>query len=174
MKIHIALGAALALLISLLPTHAGELLKNGDFMNQLDGWWLEQHSPALGQASFEDKGPDDQPAIAIELMEPGDQAWQMALSQKGFAVQKGKSYKVTFWAKAEPMVYGFFVSLGQASKEYRGLANKHDITLNPMWKQFEFDLVPDADEADARLLFGNLAKTVGKVWLASVSLTTKD
>lgn len=174
MKIQIVLGASLALFASMLHTQAEEILKNGDFSQQLDGWWLEQHSPALGQASFEDQGPEGQPAITIELVEPGDEPWQMALVQKGFGVQKGKTYKVTFWAKAEPVVYGFFVALAQASKDYRSLASQAEIVLTPGWQQFEFDLVPEEDEADARLIFGNLAKTVGKVWIADASLTTED
>jgi len=174
MKLHTLLAAATALLTTALTTHAGELLKNGDFSNQMEGWWLEQHSPALGTTTFETKGPDDQPAVEIEVVEPGEKGWQIQLVQKGFAVKKDKAYTVKFLAKAEPELYGFFVALAQASKEYKTLANKAEILLSPSWKEYEFDLVATEDESDARLIFGNLGQKPGKIWFASVSLIEQE
>lgn len=175
MKLNILLTAATALFTtSLTSIHAGELLKNGDFSTQMEGWWLEQRSPALGTTTFETKGPDDQPAVEIEVVEPGEQGWQMQLVQKGFAVKNGKTYTVKFLAKAEPELYGFFVALAQASKEYKTLVNKAEILLSPSWKEYEFDLLASEDESDARLIFGNLGQKPGKIWFASVSLVEQE
>lgn len=173
MNIQTVLTAALVLSTAHF-THAGEVLKNGDFSTQMQGWWLEQHSPALGTTAFETKGPDDQPAVEIEVVEPGEKGWQMQLVQKGFSVRKDKSYKLTFLAKADPQLYGFFVSLGQASKEYKGLATKTDLLLTSSWKTFEIDLAPSDNEEDARLVFGNLGQKPGKIWFAAVSLVEQE
>jgi len=174
MKLHTLLAAATALLTTALTTHAGELLKNGDFSAQMSNWNLEQHSPALGTTNFDSTGPDDQPAVEIEVVEPGEKGWQIQFVQKGFAVKKGKTYTVTFMGKAEPELYGIYISLAQASKEYKALATKGDVLLPSAWKTFEVSFTPEEDEADARLIVGNLGQKPGKIWFANMSLVEQD
>jgi hypothetical protein len=166
-----AVIAALTLLPSIL---FADLIRNGDFASQLVGWFLDKHSPAQATATFESSDMEGNTAIEIDVVEPGDEPWKVQLAQSGFSVYGGKIYTLTFYAKAEPELYGVVAAIAQSNDPYAVLASKGQLTLTPEWKKFDVELTPSADETKARLIFSNLGRNRGKIWLSQISLVENE
>lgn len=175
MKTHHTIAACIAAL-AFLPSvlNAEDLIKNGNFEAEMQGWFLDQHSPAMATTTFQTTDPDGKTAIEIEVVEPGEQAWQVQLVQGGCSISVGKIYTLAFYAKAEPELYGAVAALAQAVAPYGILASKGELTLTTGWKKFEVELTPSADEPTARVVFSNLGGNSGKVWISQVSLIKND
>ena len=175
MKTHRMIAAAIAALALMTPLlSAEELIRNGDFSQDLSSWLLDQHNPAMATTSFQTTDPDGKTAIEIEIVEPGDEAWKVQLAQSGLSVYAGKIYTLTFYAKAAPELYGVVAAIAQGSAPYALLNAKDQLTLTPEWKKFDVELTPSADETEARLLFSNLGGSAGKIWISQVSLVENE
>lgn len=154
----------------------GELLTNGDFQAASKGWYLEAHAPA--QAAFATdrslppalKGRERSAQVAqIEVREKSSTGWHVQFSQAGLTLAAGQTYTVTFWARADqPRSVG--IGLAQAHAPWQPLATGAPVKLTSDWKSYRFLLTPTQADSNARLVFGDLAGQVGKVWLAGVSL----
>jgi glycosidase len=72
---------------------SGNLLKNGDFSNGANQWtlWTDKAKASLDIENGEAK---------ISVTDSGSQFWSIGLSQKGFPLELGQSYTLTFQARA--------------------------------------------------------------------------
>ncbi len=152
------------------PTTGTGIIQNGRFENAKLGWELEQISPARGEFSVTDEGPDGNPSARIELLEPADTHWKMSLLQKGLSLRAGKNYRITFMAKGSRQRW---VSVGfkQHLAPYQGLGGKNEVEIGTIWKQISLVLEATADEANARFSIGNLGVNPGTLWFTDFSIT---
>ena len=152
------------------PATESGIIQNGSFEDAKQGWELEQISPAKGEFSVTDEGPDGKPCARIELIEPADTHWKMSLLQKGLNLHAGKNYRVTFMARGSQQRW---VSAGfkQHLAPYQSLGGKNEVEIGTAWKQISLILEATADEANARFSIGNLGVNPGILWFTDFSIT---
>jgi hypothetical protein len=152
-----------------------ELLVNGDFAQGVKQWTLERHDKAEATATGDDEVPPvlraaspNAKAVRITLSRSSSSAWHIQFNQAGLKVQAGQPYTLTFWARAEKPL-PLSVNLSQAHPPWQPLGLNTPVRLTPEWKPFRFVFEPTQDDANARVLVGDLARQTGTVWLAGVS-----
>lgn len=153
----------------------GEMLANAGFARGTDPWKVELHEGAEATATAAGEVPDalrGTKSVRLAVTKLGTQEWHVRFEQTGLKVLAGRPYTLSFWAKAGPLASGpsaFSVSIEQAHEPWRylGLAGRADLTTG--WKRFQFVVVIDPGEDDARLVFDPPMK-IGTYWLAGVSL----
>ena len=89
-----------------MSSHAAEvenLIRNGDFEEGLIEWELRQSEGAVARME-EDRGEAIKGGSCVYIdidNVAGTDAWHLALFQEGHLVENGKTYTLSFWAKAE-------------------------------------------------------------------------
>lgn len=143
-----------------------QILRNGSFEDVTKYWELEQISPAKGDLSVTEEGPNGTRCARVELLTPADEHWKMSLLQKNLKVSATKRYRVSFWAKASERRW---VSVGfkQHLAPYKGLAHENDVEIGTEWSQVTLLLRPSADETNARFSIGNIGQIPGTFWLTN-------
>jgi hypothetical protein len=152
-----------------------ELLANTDLARGVQRWVLEQHEKAKGSAAANDDLPADlrggtrkTRSVRIQVSEAGAMGWHLQFHQAGLKLRAGHSYTLTFWARADkPRTISAFV--GQAQAPWKGLGFATEVKLTTEWKQFRYVFALSAADDNARVVFGDLARQKGTVWLAGMS-----
>lgn len=160
------------------------LLANGDFSAAPAGWsttctsvvtsiyrWnLECHQNARATVSF----PADfngQPSILIQISTPGSANWHVQLNQPGIAVEAGKVYTLSFWAKADSAV-PLGAALTRAHTDWATLAPSISATLGTAWRKYSITFQNTVNESNARINFGGFGDRRARVWIAQVEFRT--
>ena len=160
------------------------LLANGDFSAAPAGWstscaqvvtgifrWnLECHQTARATVSF----PPDfngQPSILIQVTAPGTASWHVQLNQPGLAVESGRVYTLSFWAKADGAV-PLQAALTRAHTDWAGLAPAISATLGTSWRRYSITFQNTVSEANARINFNGFGDRTARVWIAQVEFRT--
>lgn len=126
-------------------------------------WSLEAHEDARATLTADDS------AAKISITTAGTQAWHVQFHKSRLAVTKNKPYTLTFQARADkPRTISLYA--GRADKPWTGLGFQQSIRLTDQWQTFTTTFLPNASEPNARIVFGDLAKSTGAVWLREVSL----
>ncbi len=148
-----------------------EILANASFSRGVERWLLEQHEGAKATATAGDDIPDalrGQHSARVAVTKAGTQSWHIRFEQPGIAVQSGRHYTLSFWAKSqEPCVLGASVEQNHESWANLGLSTK--ATLAKQWKQFRFTFTVDKGDDSARVVF-DPSMQPNTCWLAGVSL----
>lgn len=153
-----------------------ELLGNTDFAQGLRGWTVERHAGAQANVTVVEDLPaalqrpgSSAKALRVEVVQPGEQAWHVQLSQAGLKLQQGASYTVQFWAKADPG-RSISVSVGQAHEPWANLGLSANPRLTNTWRPFRYVFTATQTDDRARVSFSNLGGAGSKVTLAGVSV----
>ena len=150
----------------------GELLSNGDFVRQTEGWTFECRRPdAEAAAVAADTGPDAFPvakSVELRVAKPGPQSWFVRFEQAGFAVREGGAFTVSFWARADQPCT-LHVGIEQTHEPWHVLSSRKDVPLTAQWKWFCYSVSVGESDARARLVF-DPPMQAGSCWLAGVSL----
>jgi len=147
-----------------------ELLKNGDFNQGLDGWYLEQHEGAEAKATTPESNGGH--SLKIETVKPGKEPWHVQIGQAGLKVKGGESYTVTFRAKSDESRVGR-VGASQAHAPWAVFDSK-ELKLGPEWKTFHFSFVPKEDDDNARISFTSLGAQTGDYQFAEVHFSVSS
>jgi hypothetical protein len=152
-----------------------ELLVNNDFARGLDRWVLERLEKSEGTATVSAEVPPQlrtaspsARAVQIAVTQTSAAAWHLQFHQPHIAVQAGRPYTLTFWAKADKP-RKMSVKLSQAHSPWQALGLNAPLSLTTEWKQHRSVFEPSQDDADARVLFSDLAVQTGTVSLAGLS-----
>jgi hypothetical protein len=158
-----------------------ELLKNGDFAQQLKGWNIEQHNGAKATANLVGRDAliapgggslrTASPANALELRvnKPGTETWHVQFGQPGLKFEAGKAYTVSFRAKADS-ARAISVTAAQAHDPWKQLGLAADARLSNDWREFRFVFNAPQDETNARVTFGRFGGEGATISLANVSV----
>lgn len=134
-----------------------ELLNNGSFAKNTDGWWVSG-----GQLALEDN------MGCITFTESGANPWDIIFAQSGIPLAQDQSYSLSFTALTKKPI-SVKVLVQQDGQPYTNYLVQ-DIELNETRKDFNFKFTPkSADEkAQFQLQLGTLTPTT--VCLSNVSL----
>lgn len=139
-------------------------------------WELQQNAGAEGSRVADGDVP---PALRAEYPEarslkltavrPGTGSWHLLLNRPGFGVQAGRTYTLSFWARADAACSLNF-SLYQTAPPWAALGLQGSARLSTDWQRFEYTFTATEDYEHARVTFGDLIRHLGTCWVAGVSL----
>jgi len=134
-----------------------EMLQNGDFANGYtpnnDGWRWETDDQTDAPVS------NVNGALRLDVKRKGNVAWNPQLSSGSFAVQEGEEYTLTVVAKASRGA-SLLIRLGMNHEPWGGLGYDEHINLTTQWQTVTRTFRPNADDNNARLVFGDLQEGV--------------
>lgn len=145
-----------------------EILQNGSFTKAFSSWSLEQHEAAKAATHFVAPELSSRDILSVKVEQPGKQGWHVQFSQAGLKFEGGRSYTVSFRARADKP-RRINVSLSQTHEPWQVLAT-NAVKLTPQWQLVRFTLSPSASEDRARLSFTNLGDETGEFFFDQISL----
>ena len=137
-----------------------EMLKDDNATGS--AWSLEQQGNAEAFLSR------DAGSLRASVLRTDGVGWHVQLSQPGTAFSKGKSYTMTFRARADAP-RRITVVASQAHEPWNQLWSAN-VELTKDWKDYRFAFQPSADEKNGRIVFSNLGVAEGSCSLADISL----
>ena len=127
------------------------ILKNGDFDLNLEGWHHWTHADAA--ALFQPEGKKAEPIVGkkvayIKISKAGNALWHIQLYQQPFTLEKGTTYTYNLWAKSEKprTVVMRILHQGDPWNEYA----RQTINLSEAWKEFFITFKMTADDVNSR------------------------
>jgi hypothetical protein len=148
-----------------------ELIENGGFEADLkDSWrlWFDRNGGGAATAQRDTSDKHDGAAAArISITSPGRRGG-MEFGQFARALEQGKSYDLTFWAKADPALE-ITAASSKASPDWDNYGLSQVVRLTPKWQEVRltFEAKRTAQDARIQFLFGGEA---GTLWFDDVSL----
>ncbi len=138
-----------------MPTHGKKppenILKNGDFDLNLEGWHHWTHADAA--ALFQTEGKKAEPIVGkkvayIKISKAGNAVWHVQFYQQPFTLEKGTTYTYSLWAKSEKprSVTMRILHQGAPWNEYA----RQTINLSETWKEFFITFKMTADDVNTR------------------------
>lgn len=106
--------------------------------------------------------------MALLVSAAGKEGWHVQFSQSPVKVEKGKSYTISFRARA-PQPVKLNVGLSQAHAPWKGLGNQ-EVKLTTEDQDISFVVTPSESDDQARLSFSNLGLQLGEYYFQNVSL----
>lgn len=151
----------------------GEMLVNGDFADGVTQWQVEQQKGVKANTKFVNEGPESESTMRIEVETIAQEPWQLQLYQNEIAIEKGKSYTLTFWCKSNRS--GSFKTICMQDHEPWEHSTEKEINVTTKWQKEEFTFIGPWDDEKARITFTNLASDEGRVfWFANCSLRVSE
>jgi hypothetical protein len=130
-------------------------------------WRLEQHGQAKASVNYE--RVDGKSAARVTVVQADDQGWHVQFNQAGVQVRKGRLYTVALRVRADkPRVVE--LALGQAHDPWGPLGLSAKIDAGSTWREEHVAFVANDDDENARVNITGLAREVGSIWVADVSL----
>ena len=146
------------------------ILKNGDFDLNLEGWHHWTHADAA--ALFQPEGKKAEPIVGkkvayVKISKPSNAVWHIQLYQQPFTLEKGTTYTYNLWAKSEKprTVVMRILHQGDPWNEYA----RQTINLSEAWKEFFITFKMPADDVNSRagIIMG---AEKGDIWLDHIRL----
>ena len=152
---HIYLFFLIGLIGVVTLAHAEKLpeniLKNGDFDFNLEGWHHWTHADAA--ALFQPEGKKAEPIVGkkvayVKISKAGNAVWHVQFYQQPFTLEKGTTYTYSLWAKSEKprTVVMRILHQGDPWNEYA----RQTINLSEAWKEFFITFKMPADDVSSR------------------------
>ena len=166
-RILSVLIASLLLVAMVLPAAAANLIQNGEFDNGTDGWRMQMQSGAICTFDVvQDAGMSGANAAKMTIRRGGSLHWHVEC-MTFFAMEKDKTYQLSFMAKAakdRPIT----VMIQRDYSPYTPyVEEKIDITTEP--KTYTITWTAEADDPNTRLNFG-LGGNSNDVWWDKVTI----
>ena len=127
------------------------ILRNGDFDLNLEGWHHWTHADAT--ALFQPEGKKAEPVVGkkvayIKISNAGNAVWHVQFYQQPFTLEKGTTYTYSLWAKSEKprTVVMRILHQGAPWNEYA----RQTINLSETWKEFFITFKMTADDVSTR------------------------
>jgi beta-glucanase (GH16 family) len=153
-------------------THQSNLVRNGSFesaesANSFPAWTFSVR-PGSAATLTQDTGVhrDGAAAARIDIVQANPVDWYAQLSQANLPVVTGKSYLISFWARASA-TRSITVVLQRDSAPWTEYFYG-EVNLGGEWQQYSFPYVGGIDDGHAALRL-NLARSTGQVWIDDVA-----
>ena len=131
-------------------------------------WNFEQQGGAKTEHEFTSDAEHKSDVTHIHVTQPGREPWHVQFSQPGLKIEQGKSFRVTFRARANAP-HKISAALSQTHEPWKVLSSAQ-ASLTTEWKQFRFTYSPNDSDDKARLSFTNLGSTIGDYFFSDISL----
>jgi hypothetical protein len=149
------------------PAVGAELAANGDFSNGLTGWEFAAFTPAVGTAVVDDG------VFIATMTTKGTEGWYGQFKTVTLDISKGKSYVVSFKAKAdEPFNLSTNIGLNADPWTTYSGYQKFDLTTEMKTYTYEFTM-GEAGDRKARMVF-DLGLLSGKIYFDDISVKPID
>jgi endo-1,4-beta-xylanase len=128
------------------PVSSPNLLPNGGFERDLENWFTQASSPAAATFSvITGDAPEGSKALKVDVTAPGPNPWSVQAINDAWASESGKTYTLSFYAKAATAASSFKVI--QQNQTYA----ERIFTLSTAWQKYEWTFA--AAEASLQLKF---------------------
>ncbi|MFP4163866.1 MAG: InlB B-repeat-containing protein [Chitinispirillaceae bacterium] len=142
---------------------SAELVVNGDFSSGTDSWHLGAYSGAAANGSVKNG------EYVISSSSAGSAAWNIQLTQTGVKLEKGKTYTVTFEARAASS-RSMEVNVGMSSSPWVSYCGAFGADLTTKMQRFSKTFVMEQNsDMDARMEF-NAGLANSTVYIDNVSI----
>lgn len=151
------------------PTPVNNHTVNGSFENGISPWILGVASPVTASLA-RDSGTkvDGNYSARVNVNRSSSNAWYVQFRQDNLSLFAGRTYTVTFWAKASRSRQIEYV-LQKSASPYT-LYSSRTVNLTTSWRQFTSNFA--ATNTDTVFFGFNLARTNGTVWIDKVSISS--
>ncbi len=171
MKISIPL---LALFLSWTSLHAeDQLILNGAFEDDLKDWTLQTMGTAKATANVVPI-EGGKHAVSVEVTEPGEKRYFVQLVQRNVHVESGKTYLLTFRAKAKTAADIVVTVSSKEGSNFREMWREEDLALSEEWKEFRFSVAAKDPSDNVYLILSGMAKQPDEYFFTDISLTEKN
>ncbi len=127
------------------------ILNNGDFDLNLEGWHHWTHADAA--TLFQIEGKKAEPVVGkkvvyVKISKAGNAVWHVQFYQQPFTLEKGTTYTYSLWAKSEKprTVVMRILHQGDPWNEYA----RQTINLSEVWTEFFITFKMPADDVSSR------------------------
>lgn len=152
------------------PTPSGNRLLNGSFENRLTSWVLNVNAPAAATLTpVSDTKADGNYSERVNITRSSSNTYLVQLRQDNLSIIAGKTYTLTFWAKASKN-RSIDVGIQKSLSPYTTYAGKAQ-NINKNWTKYTFTFTATATDPQVFLRF-NLAQTTSTTWIDGVTLTS--
>jgi len=146
-----------------------EILKNTDFSQGFLYWGQEVHDVA--KASFtivSGGGYGGSNAVKIVIENTSQTSWHVQFKQSNLVLFSTNVYTLSFYAKADRNI-SINVQLGMDHDPWNILGFDQLINLTTYYQYFSFQLMPSADDNNARVCFTNMCKELATYYFSNIS-----
>ena len=168
-KLGTPLGPAQRIAVS--PGGDRELMQNGGFESDLGGtWtlWCDAKSGCAATVGRDMRSQHDGTAAARITITGAGRPGGIEFTQPSRALEQGKNYGLTFWARASrPMGLTVVSSKGSPNWDNYGLSQSVQLTTQWQPVSLTFEATRTVQDARIQFLFGG---ETGQVWFDEVSL----
>ena len=148
------------------------LLPGGDFERGAvaeDGWslWSDTDNGYQASAHIDSSNPGAGTSSArVDVTATAGVDWHVSLSSNGASVKKGKSYDITFLARAD-RARQISVAIQKGSPDWRQYGGWYTFDLSTGWKRYHLSFESSGSDSKAEIEF-MLGATTGSVWIDDV------
>lgn len=158
--------------LSLLPVFIGlsvqsqNMIDNGDFENDYDGW--SRLTGSNGAMAFYSLDPailhNGAQSMRIATKSIGKDPWDNQLIHKGFYPKKNEAYKLSFWARSQEGSIDVKAILQNTTY------NEHKFSVSKDWQKYEWEFTAQEDYLQLKFFFIQ----AGTVYLDDINITGKN
>lgn len=149
-----------------------KLIAGGGFeRSAIDGeswdFWADSENGYQASARIDRSNPGAGRASArLDVSAAPGVDWKVGLYSHGASLKKGKSYDISFLARAERS-RPISVSVQKGSPDWRQYGDWHTFNLTPSWKRYRLSFESKGTDAKAQVQF-MAGATTGPVWIDDV------
>jgi uncharacterized protein (TIGR03437 family) len=166
------LGVPIAPAARLSAASGPNLILNGGFEQDLNGWYLyvSQDGQAAGALSVDSTvAAVGNSSALVSVTSPDTANWGVNLSQGSLSFTAGTTYELQFWARASTPL-SFYVNTQGGAPDYPTYGLYSQVSLTTTWQLYTLSFQSPVTANDGSLLF-NLGLTAANVWIDGVQLT---
>ncbi|HVA96353.1 MAG TPA: RICIN domain-containing protein [Candidatus Acidoferrales bacterium] len=146
----------------------GNLLKNPSFESGTAYWSLTNTSPGIGMLSSSSTAEDGHYSAQVLVFSGSANQWYVQLKQSGLPMQSGRTYTVSFWAKASTSRQ--FENVVQQTVSPYAVYADHEFSVTTSWQQYSYTFTANTSQSNVFVGF-NLAKSTGVVLIDNVNFS---
>jgi carbohydrate binding protein with CBM4/9 domain len=152
---------------------ATNLIQNPSFESGKASWSLSTTSPAVATftttTSTKEDGASSAQVAITKLGSPSSSS-SIQLKQTALSMTAGKTYTVTFWAKASTT--RSMQSVIQLTASPNSLYGSKLVSLTTTWQQFSYTFTPTVSQTNVYIGFNMNYTGTGTVWVDNVTYST--
>lgn len=156
-------------LMEAVPAGTDLFSNNGDFADgTTTGWIIEKQGTATEvHEVVVGGGPNGENALKVTVLTTGESVYGYEVQvNRPFALEAGRTYTYSVWAKTEPTGYEIAAVLSQNHAPWGHHTEGADTypVLTDEWTEYGFTWTSDVTDPRMRISLGNLAKTANQVF----------
>lgn len=153
-----------------------ELITNGTFAGNTNGWQLAQHATA--QVTATTGSFDGRQGVALQITQAGTAKWHVQFMQSGIKIEEGQVYTLGVWLQADA-IKTFELGIQQAVSPFEryqwynfSIDNDWSFytTQDNNWSYYTTQFVAKTSDDNVRINITGLGLETGALYLSDVSL----